>query len=69
MRRSWLSCCSISRLMFKERSGRIHKALHKAEVVGQKVGTFFHDEHAAGIQLQALFILFAVIVVRCAARE
>ena len=46
--------------------GRIHKPLHKAEMVGQKVGAFFHDEHAAGIELQALFIFFAVIVVRCA---
>ena len=33
-------------------------------MVGQKVGAFFHNQHAAGIQLQALFILFAVIVVR-----
>ena len=36
-------------------------------MVRQKVGAFFHDEHAAGIELQALFVVAGVVVVRRAA--
>ena len=36
-------------------------------MVRQKVGAFFHDEHAAGIELQALFVVAGVVVVGRAA--
>ena len=33
--------------------GRIDKALHKAEVFGQKLLALLHDHHAVGVELQA----------------
>ena len=60
---SWLSCCSISRLMFRLRSWRVHHALDEAEVVGQQVGALLHDQHAGGIELQALLVVLGVEVV------
>ena len=43
--------------------GGIHNALYKAEAVGQQVGALVHDEHAGGVELEALFILPGVKVV------
>ncbi len=36
---------------------RIHQALDEAEMIGQQVRALIHDEDAAGIELQALFIV------------
>ena len=40
----------------------IHQALDKAVAVRQQVGAFLHDEHAAGVELQPLFVLPGVVV-------
>ena len=34
----------------------------KAEMVGEKIGAFFHDHNAAGVKLQALFKILGIIV-------
>ena len=44
--------------------GAIHKTAHKAEIVGQKILAMLHNEHTARIELQALFIVTAVIIIR-----
>ena len=41
----------------------VHDALDKAEVIGQQVGAFVHDEDARGVQGQPLLILLGVVVV------
>ena len=46
---------------------RIHQPANKTEMIRQQVGAFVHDQHPVGIELQTLFILFAVVVVRGAA--
>ena len=48
---------------------RIDQALDEPEIVRQEIGALVHDQHAAGIQLQALFVLAGVIVERCARRD
>ena len=40
----------------------VHNALHEAEMVGQQVSALVHDQHAGGVQLQALFVVAAVVV-------
>ena len=41
----------------------IHQPLYKAEAVGKEIGALFHNEDAAGVELEALFIIPAVVVV------
>ena len=43
--------------------GGVHHALDKAEVVGQQVGALVHDEHAGGVELQALLVLPGIEVI------
>ena len=43
--------------------GGVHHALYKAEAVGEQVGALVHDEHAGGVELEALLILPGVEVV------
>ena len=47
----------------------VHNALDKAEMLGQQVGAVFHNQHAGGIQLQALLVLLGVVVVGRAAGD
>ena len=47
----------------------IDEAPHKAEMVGQQVGALVHDQHAAGIKLEPLLILFGVVVVGGVGRD
>ena len=49
--------------------GGIHQPLDKAEIVGQQIGAFVHDQHAVGIKLQTLFKLLGVIVIRRVRRD
>ena len=41
---------------------RVHHAPDEAEVFRQQVGALVHDEHAVGVQLEALLILLGVVV-------
>ncbi len=43
---------------------RFHHALDEAEIIRQELGAFIHDENAAGIQLQALFVFLGIEVIR-----
>ena len=48
---------------------RIDQTFDKAVMVGQQIGAFVHDQHAAGVQLQALFVFAGVVVVRRVGRD
>ena len=43
--------------------GGVHHALDEPEVVGEQVGALVHNEHAGGVELEALLILPGVEVV------
>ena len=49
--------------------GGVHHAAYKAEMVGQQVGAFVHDQHTVRVQLQALLIVLGVIVHRRMGRD
>ena len=42
--------------------GGVHHAPDEPEMLRQQVGAFVHDENAAGIELQSLFVLLGVVV-------
>ena len=43
---------------------RVYQTLYEAEIVGQQVGAFLHYHYAAGVELQALFVVLRVVVER-----
>jgi hypothetical protein len=55
--------------MFRLRSWLSTTPLDEAEVIRQQVRALFHDEHAGGVQREALFKVLGVVVVRRAARH
>lgn len=47
----------------------VHHALDKAEVLGQQIGALVHDEHAGGVELEALLVLPGVEVIGGVGRD
>ena len=47
----------------------VHQTLDKTEVIRQQVLAAIHDQHAVGVQLQALFVVLIIIVERCMLRN
>ena len=41
----------------------VHKALDEAEIVRNKIRTFFHDHDSVGIKGQSLFEVLGIIIV------
>ena len=48
---------------------RIDHAVYKAEMIGQQIRAFVHDEYAVGVQLQTLLIVLGVVVHRRVRRD
>ena len=49
--------------------GAVHQTLDKAEMIGQQILALLHDHHGAGIELQALLIIAAVVIIRRVRRD
>ena len=47
----------------------VHQTLDKAEIIRQQIFAAIHDQHTVGIQLQALFVVLAVVVERSMGRD
>ena len=48
---------------------RVYQTLDKAEIIRQQILAALHNQNAVCIQLQALFVVLAVIVERCVRRH
>ena len=49
--------------------GAVNKTFYKAEIVGQKVGTFIHNQNAVCVKLKSLFIILWIKIHRRILRD